>query len=997
MMTQLKLATFILGILLASESVADDIDIFVAETNLLAAPRIHLIVDLADGAFATVCRYGETESCGSLFSGSVYANLDASHQQGDAVSHFELFRLVLGAVLKEPRFGRISLALILSQKNGELEQLTDYINLGDDSGGIRGFDRVIDVLGTISEAGEWISLAQYSTHRQLADSMGSQLSTHSSISSLACSTHYSVVLATDTVNRAETQGDKYWLVTGHSSDSEQFSLQNILYQKLARALAQILITDQTTVARSVTPNVVVSALDLAEVYVGLFQPQPLLRWPGNVKKFALTPLDLLFPNTLDQILDARGMPAMETVGQLKGHIAPEAISFWTHKEALAPANELGIIDGPLVTRGGAGQRIPGYLAKAGIGDSNGEDAARQVFIEPQIIANGYAAPLIPLNANGTAIGSNAVRLKDLLAAPSIGEAQTMIRWARGQDVDDENGDGDTGDARSWMLGSLIHSTPLVVNYGAIGGYSKQNPQVRLFFGTGEGLFHGIENTTREGDNSGREVFAFYPNSALANIGLQRANVVPATKMRYGVDGSASSFIMDNNGDGNINHAPPDADEAYVYFGLRRGGYSYTALNVSDPSVPPSLLWKVSRTTNGDFDQLALSFSKPLIGKVKFSQQVLDVVIFAGGYHGGWNGEYSQRIGKDQSAEDDFHAGNSYGNSLFIVNARNGDLVWKAVYGDVTSTASTSANTEFQHHLLVDSIPSTVSAVRSPRGIIHRLYVGDTGGAVWRVDLPPAADTGNSDHRQKHWFISKLAELGTDGKNTDRRFFHAPDIIRSREDSGEPFDGVLISSGDRAHPNEKDVANYHFYLKDHLISSGDDAVRSRPPIQIADIGIDRNEIGSDDVADAPRLADRTACKSTEYDGPESACMNSLKYGWMLEMVKPGEKSIASPLVDGGKALFTSYVPAQERACAIDQGDSYVHLVNLQDASQVNPAGRVFLLGKGLASSVQTLGDHLLSPLGGMGEIPSVTCQGKLCKRFAKPMQTIYWREMDVDEI
>jgi hypothetical protein len=119
--------------------------------------------------------------------------------------------------------------------------------------------------------------------------------------------------------------------------------------------------------------------------------------------------------------------------------------------------------------------------------------------------------------------------------------------------------------------------------------------------------------------------------------------------------------------------------------------------------------------------------------------------------------------------------------------------------------------------------------------------------------------------------------------------------------------------------------------------------------------------------------------------------------MLEMVKPGEKSLASPLVDGGKVLFTSYVPAQERACAIDQGASYIHLVNLQDASQVSPAGRVFLLGEGLASRVQTLGDYFLSPLGGMGEIPGVSCQGKLCGRFAQPLQTIYWREMNVDDI
>lgn len=988
-MKQLKLAGFALAVSLPALSLADDISVFVANTDSRAGPYIHLILNIADDAFATLCRYGETESCGSLSSGSTIVNLDDSHQQGDPVSHFDSYKLVLGSLLSEPRFEQVSLALILSQQNGALEQLTEYIHLGEDSGGIRGFDRVIDVLGAISETGSWTSLAQFSTPKRLADSLGNQRTGLSlPISSVSCSAYYSIVLATDTADSEGARDKNYWLVTGYSGDSEQSILQNILYKKLARSLSQILLTNQTKTVSSVTPNILVSAVDVKELYVALFQPQALLRWSGNVKKFALMASDPLSPNKLDKILDSRGMPAIEKNGELKGHIAPGAIGFWTQKDALAQANERGVIDGPRVARGGAGQRIPGYIPGSGIGDSNGDNAARQVFVEPQTIANGRAAPLLAFDANGTAAGSTAARMKGQLGASSIAEAETLIRWGRGQDVDDEDGDGETSDARLWMLGSVIHSKPLVLNYGAIDGYSKQEPKVRLFFGTGDGLFHGIENTSRGGDHSGREVFAFYPNSALANISMQRANVVSATKMRYGVDGSASSFINDNNGDGNINHASPDRDEAYVYFGMRRGGSSYYALNVSDTRTPPSLLWKIERTKNGDFDELGLSFSKPLVGKVKFAQQLLDVVIFAGGYHGGWNSDYSERLGKDQSGGDDFHGGSSYGNAVFIVNARTGELVWKAVYGDVTNTASTSTNTQFQHRMLVDSIPSAVSAVRNPDGVIHRLYVGDTGGAVWRVDLPVAAGSASADHRKKHWFISKLAELGTDGKNTDRRFFHAPDIVLSQEDDGRGFDGVLISSGNRAHPNERDVVNYHFYLKDHLISSGDDVARSRPPIQIVGAGVGPGTV----AGGVPSLIDRTACTV-----PESACMSSPKHGWMLEMVKPGEKSLSSPLVDGGKVFFTSYVPARERACSIDQGVSYISLVNLKDASQVSLAGRVFSLGEGWASQVQTLGDQLLSPLGGMTDMQGVNCQSKLCERFAKPLQTIYWREMDVDAI
>ena len=166
------------------------------------------------------------------------------------------------------------------------------------------------------------------------------------------------------------------------------------------------------------------------------------------------------------------------------------------------------------------------------------------------------------------------------------------------------------------------------------------------------------------------------------------------------------------------------------------------------------------------------------------------VWLGGGYHGGWNEDYSARVGKDAGAADD-----RVGNAIYIVDARTGELVWKAESG----TTGAASNTHYEHAGLVDSMPSPVSAMLTPDGVIHRLYVGDTGGAIWRVDLPPGAG-GNDNHRMQHWFITKLADLGADAAEPggsaadDRRFFHAPDIVRSFDASGD-FDGVLIQSGD----------------------------------------------------------------------------------------------------------------------------------------------------------------------------------------------------------
>ncbi len=750
-----------------------------------------------------------------------------------------------------------------------------------------------------------------------------------------------------------------------------------LEKSLTTALIEVVSVSSAMVSASAAFNVSGQSGVLDDLYIALFEARPTVRWPGNVKKLrrvesggAASP----------QIVDASGKPAFATTGDASGRLRFDALTFWTDAamlpaidDKLSPAGA----DGAVVARGGAGQNIPGFK-NDGIrllGDANSELDARQLFVEPEGIVNGGSNTLMPFDANVIGPDSPAAALQSALGVSTIAEAEELIRWGRGQDVDDDDGDGDTTEARSWIMADAMHSKPAVLNYGAVDGYSQSNPNVRLFLGTGDGIFHGIENTSAAGAQSGTEVFGFYPTEGLANIALRRADVVSSLKMRYGVDGTPVVFVADNNHDGIIDASPPFNDEAYVYFGMRRGGYSYYALDVSRPEGAPTLLWKISRTNGGQFDELGLSFSTPLVGTVKYGGEQVDALIFAGGYHGGWDISYSNRIGKDLNAGDDIMSGVSTGNAVYIVNARSGALIWKAVYGSNTDTGTTSSNTRFEHAGLVDSIPSAVTALKTPGGNIHRLYVGDTGGAVWRVDLPVGEDSSDSDHRKKNWFISKLAELGTDGLTSDRRFFHQPDLIEAKEDSGEAFDGLLISSGNRADPLGTDVVNYHFYLKDSIISSGHPAARLRVPLVVSD------------------LSDRTACVSGDEQTPGNDCELPLDNGWMIKMSRPGEKGLATPLVDGGRVFFTSYVPARSGGCMPDEGQSFLSLVNLADGSAVNRESRIYPLGPGLSSGVITLGDQLLTPLGG---IDSSDCEGKLCDSYAERMQQIYWREPGVDE-
>lgn len=749
-----------------------------------------------------------------------------------------------------------------------------------------------------------------------------------------------------------------------------------LEASLVIAFKQMLGISSTFVSSTIPTTVVKHGSSHDNLFAVSIKASPTQNWAGNIKKFKLR--DLNADGSFDDIIDATRpdpKPAFSEGGPNSGRISFDALSFWTDVSSLpdiSPALAPVDANGSVVTRGGAGQKIPGFVADAthDIGQSNTGVAgvtSRQVFLEPARSASDRPEPFRNFDVSTQTLAEPG--LKSFLGDERMGDgaALDLIRWGRGQDASNNR----VG-ARTWILSDSLHSRPLVINYGAVGGYSKANPNIRLFFGSGAGAFHIVENTTESGKESGSEVFAFYPKELLPNIAFRMEDTESAAKMRYGVDGPPVAFLRDKNGDGNIR---ADAgDEAYVYFGLRRGGRSIFALNVSKPGQAPTLQWKLGPTRGGDFDELGLTFSKPVVGKVKFGDSVTDVVIFAGGYNGGWDTTYTHRVGKDLGASPD----NDIGTAIYIVDARTGELIWKATGGNGSATANV-----FMHPELVDSIPSAVAPVMSPSGIIHRLYVGDSGGAVWRVDLPEMS----SDQRMSRWFISKVAELGNDGVTaaSDRRFFHAPDIVETFDGKGS-FDGIVISSGDRAHPNEAIVQNYHFYLKDRLTNSGDIAVRSRMPLSALDTPVPGD------------LPDQTLC----VKGSESECTDVLPNGWKIRLQRAGEKGLSSALIADGSVYMTTFSPSiPDVGCGPKVGEGHVYIVKL-DTGRAAYETRAYDLGPGIPDGVATLGPSVLLP--GPGVVPTSgsgvrnpPCKGKLCSVGINTIHRLYWREPGIDDL
>ncbi len=648
-----------------------------------------------------------------------------------------------------------------------------------------------------------------------------------------------------------------------------------LYEDLVKLFRKIISVSTTFVPPSLPVNAFNRSEVLDNVFLALFQADQELRpyWSGNVKKLKLDGLGT--PGGTVQLKDARGNAA---VG-FDGRIRPDALTFWTNPATLPPADpeqgEIDGADGRVPWRGGAGQQIPGF--QAGSPGLINSLTNRRLFFD-----NGSV--LAPLNVDAT----TASLVQASLGAASAGAAAEYIGYMRGLDVFDRDGDGITSEARSWIMSDPLHSRPLAINYGARDGYTAANPMIYIAAGTNDGVMHFIRNTDAGGGESGREEWGFVPQAVMGIVPTLAANT-PGDFHTYGVDGAPVAYLKDANFNGTI-----DAGEsAYLYFGLRRGGKAYYALDISNPKAP-SLKWKIEKS--GDFAELGMTFSVPRLARVNVGGVAKTALVFAGGYD----------VNKDKRGV--VGSNDTEGNAIFIVDAETGALIWKARKGTVTASVS---DTVFEHAALTDSIPATVAAVdMDGNGLTDRIVVGDTGGNVWRADLV----TGD----RSNWKLTLLARLGRHaaGANNianDRRFFHRPDIVPAKDNLG-PYDAVVIASGDRANPLDKQGRhdNYIFMIKDRRTIAGAGI----------DLGLEPGLLG--DVT-SNCLQDGSCAGS----GPD------LTLGWRMALEETGEKGLATPLTIGGTVYVTSYIPPKAATisltCQPDEGGGRLYALSLGDAT------------------------------------------------------------------
>jgi type IV pilus assembly protein PilY1 len=590
-------------------------------------------------------------------------------------------------------------------------------------------------------------------------------------------------------------------VTGASSDGNYPNFVSWiakqgggLYQQASNSdqiiLAMTKILNQIRAANSVfsSASLPVSANTqgtyLNQVFIGMFRPDghALPRWVGNLKQY-----QFLYDAQRDtlQMADVSLTPA---VSPTSGFIDQGATSFWTRPStfwANVEASSGGRYsrsdapDGEKVEKGGVAQSLrEAYL--------NGS-AGRTVYTCP-----GFSCGTnVDLAAAGNAYRfstANGWLSPDLfgLAWTDTTRRDLIVNFIRGTDnvtaanvtnysvAKDQLGERPAGSSvRPSIHGDVLHSRPVAINYGGTRG-------VVVFYGSNDGMLRAI-NGNQTGVGAGQEMWAFVAPEHFNELNRLREND-PEVRYPSTPALNLSARRRDYFFDGPIGAYQNTAtNEVMIFAGMRRGGRSVYAFNVSNPDQP-RLMWRINRSLS-DYEDLGQTWSMPRVAMLK--GRANPVLIMGGGY--------------DNAAEDASPAGpTDKGRGIYVIDVRTGDrIAWRP--------------TDY-------SVPADVSVLDSDGdGYVDRVYVADVRAQLYRVDIEDASGDPISPNS---WVVTKIAALndGVGGTTGTRKVFFAPDIVLSRN-----YAALLLGTGDREKPLTT-VTNDRFYIiKDTKVTKGAPAV------------------------------------------------------------------------------------------------------------------------------------------------------------------------------
>jgi hypothetical protein len=574
-----------------------------------------------------------------------------------------------------------------------------------------------------------------------------------------------------------------------------------------------------------------------KAYMPMFNPQDDRSWDGNLKGYFL--LD-------GEVRDINGDIATE-VDAATGAVQFRAStkSFWSN-----------MMDGNNALEGGvAGELIP---------------SVRDLYVitNPAEVANvALADGSHDFDAGNASLTADVLGMAPTATATEVTD---MIDWVR-----------------SARMGAPLHTRPLIIDYG--------NGGEVLYFTTNQGFLHAIDVTgpTSVGDTTGGdELFAFMPFEMVGTVAAQRADTVAGPHI-YGLDGPLSTYIIDTNGNGKVDAA---GDRAFIYFGMRRGGTTYYAMEVTNPEAP-RLAWKISAGQPG-FERLGQTWSRMSPAKISDGGTDRSVLIFAGGYDAA-----KQDI--PNTARD--AAGDTVGMGVYIVDAMTGALLNSFGADD---PATPAADFMIDVPGMKYSMPADIRIEDSNfNGTADRLYMVDLGGQIWRADI----EEGASISAPSTIVPYLMADFSGISAADNRRFFYPPSVAIAARD-GQAVTVLAVGSGYRAHPLNMAIDDKFFVLFDTASQVGTPA--NIPPF-----------LTMSSLYDATPNTLQTATGAAR--DLEIAALGAAN-GWFIDLADDQKVLVGSRIFDY-KIFFNTFSSGVSDPCDYKRGVNRFFAVNLLDAT------------------------------------------------------------------
>lgn len=597
------------------------------------------------------------------------------------------------------------------------------------------------------------------------------------------------------------------------------------------AAVNAILTQTSTFTAPVVP--VTRTTSGNRIYLALFKPTEGNFWEGNVVKFGID-------NDL-QIVDKNGAPATYPNGALKETAAFYwATKNWSDVEFSSPDC-------------------------TGEGCNYIENADRKIYT--------YLGSNLDLTHSSNEFKtSNTTYLTAVILGNPTSGRSTVIDYVRGADALDEDKDSNIDENRNIITGDVLHSEPAVFRYN----FSATSATTYVFFGSNGGMLHavrdadisiegGVETETK---NYGTEEWAFIPPDQLPRLKY----MVEGYSHQFYVDSSPLIYFKDADKDGIVD----TGDQVILICGERKGGTSYFALDITNPTNP-KYMWKFERSASSPTTipeaELGDTWSEPAFGLVKTSDTDITgtPVMFVGG---------------------GYSSTNAYGRAVLAINISNGSIVrmWTGNSSITGSGITTVAGMTY-------SIPSSINALdEDSDGFVDKLYVGDMGGRIWRIGrFTNTAGTPlvfpKTDQNILNWDAQILFQA--DISVYVKKFFYPVGVTLERG-----YDLLFAGTGDRENPCDRTTGPDSIYsIKDSHASTT----------------LDQNDLVN--------VTNTTAIPPNLDSNTSDADANSkIDKGWYINL-GTGEKVLAGNTIFYKTLYITTFLPNDDPCLPGGEGKLY----------------------------------------------------------------------------